>query len=87
MATRGVNANGAPRAPSPLLIDGYLIPEDISLTFMNGKQNAVDVLTGSNEDEANGSVCLGSGGRGAPVLTAETFKTNAQRKFGDAADE
>jgi para-nitrobenzyl esterase len=70
------------------VVDGYLIPEDISLTFMKGKQNAVDVLTGSNKDEANFGVCPGAGGRGGgPALTAEAFKANAQRKFGDAADE
>ncbi len=71
-----------------LIVDGYLIPEDVSITFMNGKQHAVDVLTGSNKDEANFGVCPGAGGRGGgPALTAETFKTNAQRKFGEAADE
>ena len=71
-----------------LIVDGYVIPEDTSMTFMNGKQNAVDVLTGSNKDEANFGVCGGGGGRGGgPALTAETFKTNAQRKFGEAADE
>jgi para-nitrobenzyl esterase len=32
---------------SGLVIDGYMIPEDTSLTFQAGKQNAVDVLTGS----------------------------------------
>ena len=41
------------------IVDGYLIPEDVSITFMNGKQNAVDVLTGSNKDEANFGVCAG----------------------------
>jgi para-nitrobenzyl esterase len=71
-----------------LVIDGYLIPEDVSITFMNGKQNAVDVLTGSNKDEANFGVCGGGGGRGGGApMTAETFKTNAQRRFGEAADE
>src|SRR5262249_52320085 len=71
-----------------LVIDGYVIPEDISQTFMNGKQNAVDVLTGSNKDEANFGLCPGAGGRGGgPALTAEGFKANATRKFGDAADE
>ena len=71
-----------------LIVDGYVIPEDVSLTFMNGKQNAVDVLTGSNKDEANFGVCPAAGGRGGGApMTAETFKANAQRKFGDAADE
>jgi len=71
-----------------LIVDGYIIPEDVSLTFMNGKQHAVDVLTGSNKDEANFGVCPGAGGRGGgPALTAEAFKANAQRKFGEAADE
>jgi para-nitrobenzyl esterase len=70
-----------------LLIDGYLIPEDLSLTFQAGKQNAVDVLTGSNKDEANFGVCPGAGlaGRGGPA-TAATFRAGAERKFGDAAD-
>ena len=71
-----------------LIVDGYVIPEDVSLTFMNGKQHAVDVLTGSNKDEANFGVCPGAGGRGGgPALTADVFKTNAQRKFGEAADD
>jgi len=69
-----------------LVIDGYLIPEDISLTFASGRQNAVDVLTGSNKDEANFGVCGGGRGNATPI-TAETFKTNAQRRFGEAADE
>jgi len=39
----GLNGSG-------LVIDGYVVPEDLSFTFMNGKQNPVDVLTGSNPD-------------------------------------
>jgi len=70
-----------------LVVDGYIIPEDLSLTFKNGKQNVVDVLTGSNKDEANFGVCAGVGGRGGgPALTVETFRTNAQRRFGEATD-
>ena len=69
-----------------LVIDGYLIPEDISHTFASGRQNAVDVLTGLNKDEANFGVCGGGRGNATPI-TAETFKTNAQRRFGEAADE
>ena len=71
-----------------LVIDGYLIPEDTSLTFQAGKQNAVDVLTGSNKDEANFGICPGAGGRGGgQAMTADTFRMNAQRRFGDAASD
>jgi para-nitrobenzyl esterase len=73
-----------------LVVDGYLIPQDESMTFMNGKQNAVDVLTGSNKDEANFGICgpaAGVAGRGGQTMTAEAFKTGAQRKFGELADQ
>jgi para-nitrobenzyl esterase len=72
-----------------LLIDGYLIPEDLSITFRNGRQNAVDVLTGSNKDEANFGICPGAGlnGRGgASTMTREAFTAGAQRKYGDQSE-
>jgi len=73
-----------------LVVDGYLIPEDLSHTFTSGKQNPVDVLTGSNRDEANFGICPGAGlsaRGGGPPMTAEAFKTNAQRRFGEIADQ
>jgi para-nitrobenzyl esterase len=33
------------------VIDGFVIPEDLSITFANGKQNPVDVIVGFNKDE------------------------------------
>ena len=77
---------------SELVVDGYIIPEDLSLTFMNGKQNAVDVLTGSNKDEANFGICgatagLAGRGGGRGGMTLDAFKTNAERRFGDAAGD
>ena len=73
-----------------LVVDGYLIPEDLSLTFMNGKQNAVDVLTGSNKDEANFGICGGGGlaGRGGAADDRRGVQGQAaQRQFGEAADD
>jgi para-nitrobenzyl esterase len=35
-----------------MIVDGWIIPEDPSTTFAAGRQNAVDVLVGSNKDEA-----------------------------------
>jgi para-nitrobenzyl esterase len=75
---------------SGLVIDGHLIPEDLSLTFQAGKQNVVDMLTGSNKDEANFGICPGAGlnGRGGgPAMTAAAFRATAERRFGsEAAD-
>jgi para-nitrobenzyl esterase len=34
-----------------MIIDGYIVPEDESITFANGRQNAVDVIAGFNKDE------------------------------------
>jgi para-nitrobenzyl esterase len=36
---------------SGMIIDGWVVPEDLSITFANNKQNAVDVIVGSNKDE------------------------------------
>src|SRR5947207_4756421 len=36
-----------------MIVDGWAIPEDESITFANGKQNGVDVLIGSNKDEGS----------------------------------
>jgi para-nitrobenzyl esterase len=81
-------------ASSGLVVDGYIIPEDLSITFMNGKQNAVDVLTGSNKDEANFGICAGAGlnglagrGGGTGAVTLDALKTSAQRRFGDSASD
>ncbi len=39
------------RAPAALVVDGWLVPEDLTTTFLEGRQNPVDVLVGSNKDE------------------------------------
>jgi para-nitrobenzyl esterase len=36
---------------SGMIIDGWIIPEDESITYAHGRQNPVDVLVGSNRDE------------------------------------
>ena len=56
-----------------MMIDGYIIPEDLSKTFAEGKQNAVDVLTGSNGTE------MSFGPPGKP--TAAGFKASLDRSF------
>ena len=36
-----------------MIVDGWIVPEDLSTTFAQGRQNAVDVLVGSNKDEGS----------------------------------
>jgi para-nitrobenzyl esterase len=60
-----------------MIVDGWAIPEDLSLTFAAGRQNAVDVLVGSNKDE--GSFIL----RGP---TAEQWTSRVRGRWGDLAD-
>jgi para-nitrobenzyl esterase len=36
---------------SGMIVDGWIVPEDLSITFANGRQNAVDLVAGSNKDE------------------------------------
>lgn len=62
-----------------LVVDGYVIPEDLSLTFMAGRQNPVDVLVGSNRDE--GTFFM------RPGMTTEQFRSQVRLRFGVLADE
>jgi para-nitrobenzyl esterase len=80
-----------------MVVDGYIFPEDLSITFANGKQNDVDLLAGSNKDE--NTFFGGGGGRGggrggaagaaaapAPGAAVEAYVARAKQQFGDLAD-
>src|SRR5215475_2447687 len=60
-----------------MIVDGWAIPEDESITFADGRQNAVDILIGSNKDE--GSFVL----RGP---TAQQWIERVRERWGDLAD-
>jgi para-nitrobenzyl esterase len=62
-----------------MIIDGWVIPEDLTRTFAEGRQNAVDILAGSNRDE--GSFAAGFG----PPMTAQRWKDTAAQRWGDEA--
>jgi para-nitrobenzyl esterase len=85
-----------PLGGAGLVIDGYLIPEDLSVTFASGRQNDVDLLAGSNKDE---NTFFGGGGRGggrggaagaapapAPGAQVEAYVSQAKQQYGDLAD-
>lgn len=62
-----------------IIIDGWIIPEDLSTTFTQGHQNDVDVLVGSNQDEGT---FFGGGQRGAATGSAsQQFVTQARQRF------
>jgi para-nitrobenzyl esterase len=65
-----------------MIVDGLVIPEDLTKTFAEGRQNKVDVLTGNNGNE--GGFGGGFGGRG-PAVTAATWKSGAEQRWGSAA--
>ncbi len=60
-----------------MIVDGYVIPKDVTQVFEQGNQQPVDVLVGSNKDE--GSFF---GGRGA---NAEQFKKQQSARWGNLA--
>jgi para-nitrobenzyl esterase len=60
-----------------MIVDGWIVPEDLSITFAQGRQNRVDVLVGSNKDE--GSFVL----RGP---TAEQWTSRVRSRWGELAD-
>src|SRR6185295_694263 len=60
-----------------MIADGWIIPEDESLTFAQGRQQGVDVLVGSNKDE----------GSFAPDTTAEAWTNRVRQRWGDLADD
>ena len=61
-----------------MIVDGWIIPEDPSDVFAAGRQNAVDVLVGSNRDDLSF----------APQnATPEQFEQRARTRWGDLADQ
>jgi para-nitrobenzyl esterase len=60
-----------------MIVDGQIITEDLSKTFAEGRQNKVDVISGSNSDE--GSFTRGFG----PPATLATWNGGAAQRWGD----
>lgn len=60
-----------------MMVDGWVVPEDLSITFAEGRQNKVDVLTGTNRDE-------GSFLPAAPP--PEAWRAQMRQRWGDLGD-
>jgi para-nitrobenzyl esterase len=64
--------------PFGIVVDGWLVPEDLSLTYAHHKENDVDILVGSNRDE-------GTFFSRGPT-SAEQFSGTAKKRFTAMAD-
>lgn len=62
-----------------MIVDGWVIPQDLSITFAKNAQNAVDVLVGSNAEE--GSFTAGNG----PGMTVAAWNEGAAKRWGTLA--
>ncbi len=67
------------RGPFAIIVDGWYVPEDLSLTYAHHKENDVDILVGSNHDEGTFFTRPGGG-------SAEQFSGAAKKRFTDMAD-
>jgi para-nitrobenzyl esterase len=64
-----------------MIVDGWIVPEDLSKTFAEGRQNPVDVLVGSNAEEGN---FFPGGG---PQITAAAYNEGAAKRWGSLAEQ
>ncbi len=64
-----------------MIVDGWIIPEDESITFAEGKQNPVDVLVGTNSNEGGFTSIFG------PPMTAEAWREGAAKRWGSLAED
>jgi len=62
-----------------IIVDGWIVPEDESITFAEGRQNKVAVLLGSNGNEG-GSFSFG------PPATLASWQAGAAQRWKDLAD-
>jgi para-nitrobenzyl esterase len=69
-----------------LVIDGWYVTEDISITIAEGRHNRVDLMVGSNRDEANFvSIYPASPFFGLEKTTRQQFTDDTRRRFGSNA--
>src|SRR3984957_7816341 len=64
------------RGAFAIIVDGWYVPEDLSLTYAHHKENDVDILVGSNRDEGTFFSRPGGG-------SAEQFSGAAKKRFTD----
>jgi para-nitrobenzyl esterase len=68
-------------APGRPIVDGWYVTEDLSKTYAAGREADVDVLVGSNQNEA------GFAFFGVPKGSAAEFRAQVKDRFADRADQ
>jgi len=68
-------------APGRPIVDGWYVTEDLSKTYAAGRETDVDVLVGSNQNEA------GFAFFGVPKGSAAEFAAQIKDRFADRADQ
>jgi len=63
-----------------LVVDGYVLPQDVATTFAEGKQNDVPLIAGYNADE--GTTLAPQGAK----LNLTMFSMGIRQRYGDLAD-
>jgi para-nitrobenzyl esterase len=74
----GPSGSGSRFAP---IVDGYLLPAPVRELFAHGMQNDIVTLTGANAGE------LGGFGPPQGPVTVASFRSQARKRYGAAADE
>lgn len=82
--TKQTEAAYEPRTRTPLIpnVDGYFLTEETSQIYAKGRQARVPLLAGWNRDEPTGLLA-----RNPQPATSESFIAQAQKAFGDRAEE
>jgi para-nitrobenzyl esterase len=62
-------------------IDGHVLREDVSATYVDGRQARVPLLAGWNADESRAGVVLA-----AQKATAQSFSADVRKRFGEQAE-
>ncbi|MFC3101753.1 carboxylesterase/lipase family protein [Altererythrobacter lauratis] len=68
-----------------MIVDGHIIPEDVSIAVANNRQNPWDVLAGSNEDEGSFTAAFGPPATLASWMQGEAMRYGAHVELGRAA--
>ena len=82
---RGKSAEDILKANNPQvtrpIVDGWVLPADVSTIFAQGKQNDVPLIAGFNADEGTTLAPQGA------LITAQAFTSGARQRFGALSDD